>query len=658
MAMDAVRRTQWLATCVLGTTVLLLGGLLGRVAWLQKHPAPGMIEQLARQYTSKQEIPAPRGMIRTADGTPMAASVRMYNLFADPAYIMDDTGKLNGLKLGEEKQAMELLVEALAPLVKQPAEELKFTLEDNRYFKDEVSPGVYENGSRERRFLWLKKEVDDDFYKRFMELKSKMREESRDAAKLASKTRDPILRAKETEKARVLYHALEGVGFARSLERVYPLGHLGGSVLGFANRYEGVEGLERQLDNLLRGVPGSMYVTRDAARHTLLIQNQRYTAPDAGRDVWLTVNSVIQGIAEDELQKAVTEFRGQSGTAIVMDPHTGKILALANYPFIDPSDFATAPADIRRNRAVTDPYEPGSIFKPFVLAWALDKKIVKPTDVFDCRAGYYTDPTGRVVRDVEANGVATVTEILVRSSNIGMTQIGWKMGIPTLYEGITKFGFGQRTGVELPGDQKGLVAPLNKWTKGTLTSASFGYAVAATPLQLVRAFCTFANGGYLVTPRILDSVEEYPGKTVRWSEVAGSAPEQQIISAHTCDEMRDIMEGVYGPHGTAKTAASKIYRLYGKTGTAHIAGKARGDNAAGYGAHEYNASFLTGGPMTAPKVVCIVTIHKPDPSMGHFGGTVAAPAATAIVERTLLYEQVPGDKPAAPAAADRSTRRR
>jgi cell division protein FtsI (penicillin-binding protein 3) len=331
-----------------------------------------------------------------------------------------------------------------------------------------------------------------------------------------------------------------------------------------------------------------------------------------------------------------------------MDPHTGRILAIANYPFLDPSQFATAPSDIRRNKAVTDPYEPGSIFKPFVLGWAIEKKIVKPTDVFDCRAGYYVDPTGRVVKDTHAVGVATVADILVQSSNIGMTQIGWKMGIPTLHEAVTKFGFGSRTGVELPGDQKGLVQPLNKWTKGTLTSASFGYAVAATPLQLVRAFCTFANGGYLVTPRILDSVEESPGKTVRWSELAGPAPEQQIISEQTCEQMRNIMEGVYGEHGTARTAASKIYRLYGKTGTAHVAGKGRGDGQAGYGAHEYNASFLTGGPMTAPKVVAIVTIHKPDPSLGHFGGTVAAPAATAIVERTLLYEQVPGDKPPAP----------
>jgi len=657
MAMDAVRRTQWLASTVLIGTALLLLGLLGRVVWLQKHITPAIQEQLARQSNGAVTLAANRGAINSVDGTPLALSVRMYNMYADPAYIADSTGKLNGLKPGEEKQAQQLLVEALAPLVNKPAEELKFTLEDNEYYKQEMSPGVFQERMKEvkpgvwekvpRRFLWLKKEVDESFYKRFMELRAKMREESRDAAKAASKTRDPILRAKETEHARVLYHALEGVGFVRSIERVYPLGHLGGSIVGYANRYDGVDGLERQLDPLLRGIPGQMLVTRDAARHTLLIQNQRYTPPDVGRNVWLTVNSVDQGIAEEELAKAVIGFKGESGTAIAMDPHTGRILAIANYPFLDPGGFATAPKETRRDLAITDPYEPGSIFKPFILAGALEHHIVKPSDVFNCHGGRWNDPTGRLVQDTHGYGELTVEEILVHSSNVGMTQIGWKMGIPLLYDTVTKFGFGQRTGVELPGDQKGIVPSLNKWNKGTMTSASFGFAVAATPLQLVRGFATFANGGYLVTPRIISSVEETPGNAVPWSEVAGAPMQPQIISAETANTMKNIMAGVY-TYGTAKNAASKVYVLFGKTGTARIAGNPHGEGGAGYGAAEYNSSFLTGGPLNDPKVVVIVTIHKPDRTLGRFGGTVAAPAATSIVERILMYQQVPADKIAAP----------
>ncbi len=176
-----------------------------------------------------------------------------------------------------------------------------------------------------------------------------------------------------------------------------------------------------------------------------------------------------------------------------------------------------------------------------------------------------------MVKDDAAYGALTVHDVLVKSSNIGMTQIGWKMGTPLVYEAIKSFGFGSRTGVELPGDQKGLLMPLNKWTKGTLTSASFGYGIAATPLQLLRGFATFANGGYLVTPRVIHAVEESSGKTESWGDVAGPPMQKQILSAATCETMRTIMIDVLGPTGTAKNKQSKIYQLYGKTGTAHIA---------------------------------------------------------------------------------------
>ena len=280
-----------------------------------------------------------------------------------------------------------------------------------------------------------------------------------------------------------------------------------------------------------------------------------------------------------------------------MDPFTGKIVALANYPSFDPTNFAAADPNTRRDRAVTDPYEPGSIWKPFVMSWAIEKGVVKPTDVFDCRQGSYIDPTGRVVRDSHGVGVVTVADILIESSNIGMTQIGWKMGIPTLYEGITRFGFGKRTGVELPGDQGGIVKPLSQWNKGTMTSASFGYEVAATPMQLVRAYCTFANGGYLITPRIINAVETEDGKTIPWSQVAPTPMAPQILSTATADKMREIMLGVLGPKGTAKNKQSKIYQLFGKTGTAHVAAGAHGTTGHGYGSDDYDSSSLSADRM-------------------------------------------------------------
>jgi cell division protein FtsI (penicillin-binding protein 3) len=633
--MDALKRTQWLASGVLVLTALLLAGLFGRVVWIQKHVTPEMRDRLARQYTAVIPLVAERQPILFADGTPAALSVRMYNLFADPAYILDPEKKLNPLEGDDVAAACKVLTEALAPLVERSAEELQFELEKN---------ATYANG-KPRRFLWLKREVDEAFYNRFLELRARLKEESRDVARSEAHNKDGAARADAASRAKVLFHALDGVGFVKSMKRIYPMGTLGGSIIGYANNYEGVDGMEHQLNDLLKGIPGQMYVTKDARRQTILIQDQRFTAADDGRSVWLTINAVLQGIAEEQLKEAVDEHGAKRGTAIVMDPHSGRILALANYPFFDPAQFGTAEPDTRRNRAVTDPYEPGSIFKPFVLGWALEKGIVKPGDVFNCHGGSFHDPTGRLVRDTHGYDLLTVSDILVKSSNVGMTQIGWKMGIPTMYEAVTKFGFGKRTGVELPGDQAGIVKPLSKWNKGTLTSASFGYEVAATPLQLVRAFSTFANGGYLVTPRVINAVEDRPGHAVPWTDVGRVPVQQQVISLKTADTMREIMAEVLGPRGTARSASSKVFTMYGKTGTAHVAAGAHGTEGRGYGDSDYDSSFLVGGPTKSPRLVAIVTLHKPDLKKGYYGGTVAAPAAVAIMERSLMYLQVPADVP-------------
>ncbi|HVT83230.1 MAG TPA: penicillin-binding protein 2, partial [Phycisphaerae bacterium] len=585
--MDALKRTQWLASAVLLITAVLLLGLLGRVGWIERHVSAEWSQKIDHQVSAVFTIPATRNPILTADGTPLALSVRVYNLFADPAYIMDPKGGLNPLKDEQLKKAREQLVEALAPLVNKPAKDLQFEIEDNVYYKTETSPGVWENTDKQRRFMWLAREVDEDFYNRFMALKEKLRQESKDVLKADGRNKDLAVRTAAAEKAAVLYHTLDGVGFVRSMKRVYPMGSLGASVVGFANRYEGIEGMEHQLDPMLRGIEGRMVVTKDAQRNTLLVQDEKYTPADDGKTVWLTLDTVIQGIAEQQLAQAVADNRAESGTAIVLDPYSGKILAMANFPTFDPARFGEADGNVRRNRAVTDPYEPGSIWKPFVMAWALEKGIVKPTDVINCPINYI-DPTGRLIRDTHSIGMATVADILIQSSNVGMTQIGWKMGKQNLWEGLTKFGFGKRTGAELPGDQGGVIKPLSQWTNGTLTSASFGYEVSATPLQLVRGFATFANGGYLLTPRVINAVEMTPGKAVPWTQVAPTPMAPQIISGKTAETMRGIMKQVLGPHGTAKTAGSKVYDLFGKTGTAHVAAGSHGTEGRGYGESDYD----------------------------------------------------------------------
>ncbi len=613
-----LRRAQIIITIILLLSGSTLVALMGRVVYLQRTVAPELSQKVARQNTAAREVMAAPGMIRSADGTPFAVSVRMYNLFADPGYILDPEGKLSALKGEDIEKAKDLLVNALAPLVNKPAEEISFQIESN---------STYANGSP-RRFLWLAKEVDEDFYERFLALRKQMKDEARS------------LRNKDKQASLIKFHALDGVNFVRSVRRIYPLGPTGGSLIGFRNNYEGVDGLEHQLEDLLKARPGRMQVTKDASNRVILIQDGTYKPADNGRSVWLTIDTVIQNIAEEELERACQQYKSEGGVAIVMDPFDGRILAMANWPFFDPSHYRTSDPATRRNKAVVDPYEPGSIFKPFVLSWALEHKVVSQNTLIDCHFGRWNDPTGRLVTDTHGYGMLSAEDILVKSSNVGMAQIGWRMGIPMVYDAVHTFGFGERTGSELPGDQRGIVKPLSQWNKGTLTSASFGYEVAATPLQLLRAYSTFPNGGWLITPQIINAVEEQPGKVVSWRDVAGPPMQKQILTPQTCKTMLNIMEGVY-TRGTARNAASRMYRFFGKTGTAHLAVRGAGH----YASNEYNGSFLCGGPVTQPRLVCCVTLHKPDRSLGHFGGTVAAPAATNILERALSYLQVPGDQP-------------
>ncbi|MCL2641613.1 MAG: penicillin-binding protein 2 [Phycisphaerales bacterium] len=673
--MDAGKRIQRLASVVLLATAMLLVVLLGRVVWIGRHADAAVLEQLARQHTVVMEVKAVRGHIATADGVRLAESVRVYNLYADPAYIADPDGlavkieklemKLAGaaseggaerakiqkeideLKARYDKEmtldnraieaAKTKLCEALSPIMNKPAAEIRKELETNlRHPPSDTYPG-----GKLRRFLWLAREVDETFYEKFNQVKAELRKQGYEDKKAASKAKD---KAAEAE-ARMLYRVLDGVKFVKSFKRVYPQGQLGSSIVGFANLEGGVDAMEHQLEHLLRGIDGQMHVTKDASRRTLNLQDQRYVPADNGRDVRLTVNSVVQGIVEEELEKGVRERGAVSGTVVVMVPEDGRILAMATWPTFDPADYTAAEAVRRRNKAVTDPIEPGSIFKPVIMGWAIEKGVVKPTDVFNCHHGYYVDPAGRVVRDGHGGyGMLSARDVLVKSSNVGMTQIGWKMGISMMHDAVTSFGFGKRTGVEIPGDQKGIVRPVSQWNKGTMTSCSFGYEVAATPLQLVRMFAVFANGGYLVTPRIISAYEDRPGELKKWEEVAGGGERRQILSGQTCEVMRNIMADVISPRGTVKHANSSYYTLYGKTGTAHIAGRARGDGGQGYGENSYNSSFLCGGPVKNPRLVTIVTMHRPDVSTGYYGGTVSAPTAIAIMERALLYLQVPADK--------------
>ncbi len=614
----SLQRVDRLSTVVLFVSAALLIGLSGRVLWLQTHVTRADTGSLQSQHDVRVTLMARRASIYTADSTLIAGSVRIYNMFADPGYIFDPQGNLNALAGAPLAASRQIMAQAVGRLLNENPQDFLAWLKSRLY---------YANGSL-RRFIWLKRGADHTFHHRFETIKRALILRSRQA-----------LRDHHPNLAQEYFHALDGIGFILSTRRVYPLGNFAGQVIGFANSKDGLNGLEEQLNSLLVGRNGQAVYVKDAAARALWIKKKGYRLPSDGMRVWLTLDTTIQQIAQYELDKAGKAFKDRSAVAIVMNPWNGDILAMANYPPLNPNTWEKTPENFWRNRAVTDPYEPGSVFKPFNLSWALKNHVVTLNTVFDTYNGRYRDPTGRLIKDVGGWPKLTVENILVYSSNIGMTQIGWKMGIPMEYQAIHAFGFGRMTGCILPGESPGIVRPEPQWTKGMETSVSFGYGIAVTPLQLCRGLCAIANGGWLPTPQIIKAVEVSPGKLETWSQIAGPQKWEKIVPRTIEKEVRMAMEQVM-VRGTGQYAISPLYRLFGKTGTANLA--VAGQD--GYHAHQYNATFIAGGPLPVPRLVCVVSAHEPDPHLGHYGGTVAGPACSKILTRALQYLQVPPDQ--------------
>ncbi len=615
---NALRRADRLSTVVLFFSAVLLIGLAARVMWIQTHVTRADAGSLHSQHDVRVTLMARRASIYTSDSTLIAGSVRVYNMFADPGYIFDPKGVLNALSGEQLVASRKIMARAMARVLDENSADFLPWLKSRLY---------YTNGKL-RRFVWLKRGANYAFYHHFETVKRSLIAQSR----IALRDHHPVL-------AQEYFHALDGIGFILSTRRVYPLGDFAGQVIGFANSETGLNGLEEQLNSLLVGRNGQAVYVKDAAARALWIKKKGYRLPSDGMRVWLTLDTTIQQIAQHELDKAGKQFKPRSAVAIVMNPWNGDILAMANYPELNPNDYEKTPSNFWRNRAVTDPYEPGSVFKPYNLSWALKNHVVTLNTVFDTYNGRYRDPTGRLIEDVGGWPHLTVENILVYSSNIGMTQIGWKMGIPMEYQAIHSFGFGQMTGCILPGESPGMVRPESQWTKGMETSVSFGYGIAVTPLQLARGLCAIANGGWLPTPQIVKAVEVSPGKLETWSQIAGPQPWKKIVPRHTEKLVRRAMEQVM-VRGTGQYAISPLYRLFGKTGTANLA--IAGQD--GYHAHQYNATFIAGGPRPNPRLICVVCVHEPDPHLGHFGGTVAGPACSKILTRSLQYLQVPPDQ--------------
>jgi cell division protein FtsI (penicillin-binding protein 3) len=430
---------------------------------------------------------------------------------------------------------------------------------------------------------------------------------------------------------------LKGIYFQKENQRIYPKRDLASHVLGFVDLDEkGLGGIEYELDSKIRGASEKIVVMADAKQRWF---DGGQAQRERGANVVLTLDEKIQYIAERELAVAISKTHAIAGTAMVMNPNTGEILALANWPKFNPNAANEAPADSRMNRAVTALYEPGSTFKLITLAAAFDQGITRPSEVFDCENGaVYV--AGHRIRDHKPFGLLSVSDILAQSSDVGAIKIALRLGAPKFYDYIRAFGFGQSTGVDMPGESKGLLRRLESWSAVSIGSISMGQEVGVTPIQLISAVSAIANGGMLYKPHVIAELRRGDHALPAEGLLAPVEP-RKVIQPETAATLRRLMEGVV-LNGTGSLAHLDGWTAAGKTGSAQKIDPATGR----YSPTHFIASFTGFAPINNPAITILVSLDSP---VGlHEGGMVAAPVFKRIAEQVLPYLDVPRDVPVGP----------
>jgi cell division protein FtsI (penicillin-binding protein 3) len=425
---------------------------------------------------------------------------------------------------------------------------------------------------------------------------------------------------------------LEGVCFVKESKRFYPNAEMAGHVIGFTGMDpEGLEGIELKYDTTMLGNTGYLVTERDALGRDVAQKGQVIKRSSKGHNVTLTIDKNIQYLAEKELEKAVVTSRAKGGMALVMEPQTGKILAMANYPFFNPNTYTKYGPGQSRNKLVADSFEPGSTFKVFLVAAALEEKVISPNDGFNCENGNY-NIGGRTIHDTHRYGYLKVPDIIKYSSNIGAAKIGTRLGADRFYTYLRGFGFGEKSGIDLPGEASGYLRNKKSWYGVDLATISFGQGVSATAIQLASAMSAIANGGAVMKPYLVEKVTDENGNV--FQHVTPQV-RQQIISPETAKSVTRMMEGVAAAGGTGTNAAVDGYRVAGKTGTAQKADPI----THGYSVDKRTASFIGFIPADNPRLTILVVIDEPKTSP--YGGVVAAPAFSAIAQQSLCYLKVP-----------------
>ena len=453
------------------------------------------------------------------------------------------------------------------------------------------------------------------------------------ATKLSSPVRYVRLKQKVSEdtiqKIRAL--KLKGIGFEDQFVRSYPNGDLASHVLGFVDaEHTGVQGIEASMETFLQGRAGYEVIERDRRGHEIRASRIEDLAPCDGFTVVLTIDQVIQHIAEVELEKAMVTFRPQAAMIILTRPKTGEILAMSCRPTFDPNKAGDAAADARRNRCISDLAEPGSTFKIITISSALSEGLVRLEDRFNCENGAW-QYCGRLLHDAHPYGVLSVEEILFHSSNIGAAKIAVeRMGPSRVYDAMCRFGFGRKTGIAIPGEVSGIVHPLAKWNKLSISRIPMGHEVSVTPIQMIMALNAVANGGRLMKPLVVKSVlDEHGTPLMQYTPQLVGQP----ISPEATVLMTTALRKVPSPIGTAPKAAVPRYDVAGKTGTAQ-----KLEN--GQYVNKYYSSFIGYLPASDPEISIYVSLDEPVGG-AYYGGSVAGPVFRAVAEKVTQYLGIP-----------------
>jgi cell division protein FtsI (penicillin-binding protein 3) len=419
---------------------------------------------------------------------------------------------------------------------------------------------------------------------------------------------------------------LPGIFFLKENKRFYPNASLAPHVIGFVGLdSRGLEGIEFQHDARLNGKGRLWSVDRDALGREIAIEEISLDKEDHHENVMLTLDKQVQHVVEAELGRAVQKWGAKGGMAIAMDPFSGRVLAMASYPSFNPNQFLQYRSKIWRNRAIADAFEPGSLFKIWLAAAVIEEKIVRSSDSFFCENGSY-NIYDRTIHDTSKHGWLTFQEIIKVSSNIGASKVGEKIGKDRYYRYITAFGFGEKTGIGLPGESKGIVHHPRYWSPVALDTIAFGQGISVTGIQLVAALSAIANGGSLMKPSMVEKITNEKGETLE-----SFKPEvvRRVISEETAKKVTALLKTTTEKGGTGEGAVPTGYEVAGKTGTAQKVDNQRG----GYSEDDYNSGFIGFAPADDPKVVLLVVIDEPQGAT--YGGVVAAPVFRTIMAKIL-----------------------